>query len=159
MAAARLLACVLRASDYIYQPNTAITPPVLVKTLMAPMFCLANAFWTADMKAPAVPVTSVPVMAAPTASCGWYLSSPPAILQKVLRDSGELVIYDVVVANVKLPAGCGRSAAKHKRRTTLKPDVYARLCDPCTRLRACDRVRVGRASKHHYKYKRHLAPA
>lgn len=89
------------------------------------------------MKAPAVPVTNVPVMAAPTASCGWYLSSPPAILQKVLRVSCELVICDVVVANVKLPAGCcDRSTAKPKRRPTLEPDVYARLGDPCTRLRA-----------------------
>lgn len=110
MAAARLLTGFLQDELHMLIPNVAITPPLLVNTLIAPMFCLAKAFWTADMKAPAVPVISVPLMAAPIASCGWYLSSPPAIVKKVLRDSGKWDYVLVSGCNVKLPAGCGRSS-------------------------------------------------
>lgn len=70
-------------------PNTAIVPPVLVKTPKALTFFFARVFWTAETSPPAAPVIIVPLMAAVTASCGWYASLPGAILSSAAAGKRE----------------------------------------------------------------------
>jgi len=53
-------------------PKTAIVPPVLVNTPHALTFLFVSVFWIVETSNPAAPVIMVPLIAALTASFGWY---------------------------------------------------------------------------------------